>query len=132
MESKPYDLFLDDLREVDWVFPPSQMTLSCKGQKVYERKDWNWVICRNFDEAVKTVNRLGCPRMISLDHDLGLECEKTGKDFLNWLIEQDLDGVLDLSKVERFTSHSANVAGRDNILKLWSNFMESKYGYQFI
>lgn len=130
MESRPYDLFLDDLREVDWVFPPSQMTLSCKGQKVYERKDWNWIVCRSYGQAVQTVIDLGTPRMMTLDHDLG--DEKTGKDFLNKIIQMDLDGFINLSLVERFTVHSSNIPGRENMLSLWTNFMKEKYGYQFI
>ncbi len=125
-----YDLFLDDLRELDYIFPSSLESLSCKDKKIYERKDWNWTICRTYSEAVKLVEKQGVPRMMSLDHDLGEE--KSGKDFLNHLIELDLDGKIDLSRVERFTCHSANISGRENILKLWSNFMESKYGYQFI
>jgi hypothetical protein len=126
-----YDLFLDDIRELDYIFPITISELSCKGQKKYKREEWNWKIARTYDEAIDLILKFGVPRMMTLDHDLGLE-SKTGKDFLNKLVEMDLDGKIDLSKVERFTVHSSNINGRDNMLSLWSNFMKERYGSVFI
>ncbi len=100
-----WKLFLDDLR-----FPV----------------DDDFVIARNFDEAITLVETLGCPIFISFDHDLG-DNIPTGFDFAKWLVECDLDkDGLFLSKDFDFYVHSANPVGKENIEGLLNGYGKFK------
>lgn len=96
-----YSLFLDDER-----FPP--------------RDNRVWIVSRNVREAKAVIEALGWPVHISFDHDLG-EGELTGKDFANWIIEQDIDFNV-LSNDFTFYVHSQNPVGAENIRSLMEQY----------
>ena len=84
-------------------------------------------IARDCDEAIALVEEFGLPTVISFDHDLGrVPRSKAAKpvatNFLHWLIEQDLDGKLELVKIKRIVVHSANFSGASNIIGLWDSY----------
>lgn len=97
-----YTLFLDDLR-----FPTENL------------KDVK--IARNVYQAIEIVLTNGLPKVISFDHDLG-EGVPTAVKFMWWLIDQHLDGKLDLNKVEQVFIHSANPVGSKNLKGIWDGF----------
>lgn len=97
-----YTLFLDDLR-----FPTKDLV--------------NVEVPRNNSQAIECVQMLGVPDVISLDHDLG-EGEFPATRFMTWLIDQHLDGILDLNKVKKVFIHSANPVGAANLKGLWDGF----------
>jgi hypothetical protein len=105
------NLFLDDLRTIDMVYPN------------YNPKDWN--IATDYFEFVKLIQKFGLPNFISFDHDLGLKSvdangdEKTGYDCAKWLVDYCLDNNLNLPK---WQVHSANPVGRANISAYLNNF----------
>jgi hypothetical protein len=109
-----YNLFIDDER------CPRQRS----GQK--------WTIVRTVDEAIAAVNRLGVPSTISFDHDLGSAEDGTplpsAMSFLWWLIDQHIDGSLDLSEIEKVVVHSHNPVGARNIASLWNGFCSAELG----
>lgn len=116
-------LFLDDVRKVT---------------DIYEDDD-NFIVVKNYDEFVKYIKLNGLPDFISFDHDLAdehynigidlyakdkpldynLYKEKTGMECAKWLINYCLDNKL---KLPKFKVHSANPAGRENILSILNNF----------
>lgn len=53
-----YNLFLDDLRHVKMVYP--------------DREESEFVIVRDYQDFVNTIQRNGLPCFISFDNDLGL------------------------------------------------------------
>lgn len=101
-----YSLFLDDER-----FPP--------------RDDKFWVICRTMKEAQKTVEIMGWPIHISFDHDLG-DDQPTGKDFANWVVEQDLEHSV-LRSGFTFYVHSQNPVGAKNICSMLEQYLAHKH-----
>jgi len=118
-----YNLFLDDERlphNVTWAnLPESQ----------------HYTIVRNYNEFVDLIETRGIPRFVSYDHDLadshyghGLQGnqipydsykEKTGYDCAKWLIEYCLNSEQPLPK---YTVHSLNPIGAENIKHLLNNF----------
>lgn len=99
-----------------------------------------WVLVKNYEEFVDTVNRIGLENieLISLDHDLGETAmaeyfnnvhtnftldynnitEKTGMDCAKWLVEQWMDG----KPVCQVTVHSANPVGSANMMGYINNY----------
>ena len=131
-------LWLDDYRDpfdkkIDWMaFSPIGRDV-----KIY------WV--KSYDEFVKWITDNGLPTAIAFDHDLADEHytpseywddydkskeyqesqnykEKTGYDCAKWLIDYCMDNEVELPK---FSSHSANPVGRDNIEKLLISFLKN-------
>jgi hypothetical protein len=84
----------------------------------------DWVIARSFNEAKEIVNTHGVPNYISFDHDL--DEDGTGYDFAKWLVEQDLDGKINLDNNFRYNIHSANPIGAKNIDTLLRTYLKSK------
>ncbi len=104
-----FKLFLDDVRD-----PP----------------DDTWTLARSYSEAVALVEQHGFPDEVSFDHDLGkapvLE-DKSGLDFAHFLINLDLDtGAMPNNFT--FHVHSANPAGRDNIVGLMEGYLRFRGG----
>ncbi len=111
-------LWLDDVRnpfenDGEWlIFTP------IKANEVI------WV--KSYDEFVAWITENGLPDGIAFDHDLAdveeIE-EKTGLDCAKWLVEYciDNDALLPL-----FSSQSANPPGRENIIRLLTNFKLSQ------
>lgn len=88
-------LFLDDLRmpeEVTWI----------------RLHDGPYDIVRTFDEFTAYIEEHGVPSVISFDNDLG-EDEPEGRDCAKWLVEQVLDGKIEMNENLQFTVHSKNI-----------------------
>jgi hypothetical protein len=103
-----------------------------------------WIVCRNYDEFVKTIEDLGLENIdtISLDHDLGDTAireyfkntsknyiidynnihEKTGYDCAKWLVNKSMEEQVDLPTV---TVHSANPVGSANIMGYINNYLKN-------
>lgn len=127
-------LWLDDIRdpkdtEIDWmVFSP--IGRDCKVV---------WVA--SYEEFTKWITKNGLPDGIAFDHDLGEDIAKakvakgmskrqarkekkstkTGYDCAKWLLNYCMDNKKPLPL---FSSQSANPTGRENILKLLTNYMK--------
>jgi hypothetical protein len=98
-------LFLDDVRNVDDVYPDLN-------------HDW-YKVARTTEEAKALVGEFGVPLFMSLDHDLG--AEDTSLEFLKWLAnERTINWNED---VPDYKVHSANPVGAKNII----SFMDSWY-----
>jgi len=107
--SKPYRLFIDDER--DPVCP------NC------------WIVVRSSDHAIKVVASLGLPVEIAFDHDLG--GDDTSIKFINWLMDGLLDGNLILPENFKYSVHSQNPIGANNIkhkMDALINFCRGQHG----
>lgn len=104
-----YRLFLDDIRNPDWVYS----------------EPGEWEICRDMAQAVVIMLEQGCPDLISFDHDLG-EDIPTGYDLAKWLVERDLDHPGFIPDHFRFYVHSANPVGASNIQNLLNSYLFHK------
>lgn len=102
--------------------------------------DKSWLVVRNYDDFIKTIDEIGLKNIdtISLDHDLGDSAmnewlynttknytinydsitEKTGYDCAKWLVEKWLDG----EPVVTVYTHSANAVGSANIMGYINNY----------
>lgn len=126
-----YNLFLDDIREPNWV-------IQYKTDPTYNKLDW--VVVRSHDEFIKYITENGMPRLISFDHDLadehyvvydrinaGLKStlpdfkEKTGYESLKWVCDYALDNDCQLSDM---MFHTANYVGMKNMVTYYSNFIK--------
>jgi len=105
----PYNLFLDDVRELNWVYPDAVVS--------------EWVVCRNFNDAVSVVNAQGWPHFVSFDHDLGESDAQSGYDFAQWLVQRDLDRN-GMPNEFAFAVHSANPVGAANINGLLNGYLK--------
>lgn len=103
-----YTMFLDDERE------PSLHLIASTS---------NLAICRNYDDAVATVKKLGMPDHVCFDHDLG-QYSKTGHDFAKWLIQYAL--TLPTSPEIKYSIHSQNPVGAANIKGLIDGYNKHK------
>ncbi len=105
---KSYKLYLDDERNPKTSGP--------------------WVVVRNYDDFVSTIEKLGLPSYISFDNDLG-EGQPEGYDCAKWLVNVKR---FDLRNVE-INVHSANPKAPDNIYKLINNWnkMLNTYGTDY-
>lgn len=103
VSSMSYALFLDDERN-----PPDDGS--------------HWVIARSSTEALGLISQLGWPNYVSFDHDLGPG--DTAMVFIHAVITQLLNDSADLPF--RWTVHSQNPVGRDNIVALLENFERTR------
>lgn len=127
-------LWLDDIRD-PYEFS-SYWPISGEDLKIV------WV--KSFKEFIDWISKNGLPTAMSLDHDLSFEhmedfmeqqlvtpkgqmiepryhlfTEGTGYDCAQWVCDYCLDRNVALPV---FASHSANIVGRKNIMKLLTNF----------
>jgi len=70
-------------------------------------------VARSSDEAIAMMERGGCPRFISFDHDLG--GDDTAMRVVNWVIEKDMDAPGWIPEPFGWDVHSANPIGKQNI-----------------
>ncbi len=117
-------LFLDDERM------PKDVTWVLIGGVGHWGADWQ--IVRSLAEAKQWVLDNGFPDVISFDHDLGeahyygnFEDKSTGYDFAKWLVEHDLD-TNTMPTDFKFTVHSMNPTGAENIRFLMHNYIVQK------
>lgn len=98
-------------------------------------KDEDWEIARSYDEALLYIEEFK-PQRIAFDHDLGAEHyhgknpnQDTGLDVAKWLVKMDMDhpeaGYI--TEASDFSCHSANPAGKANILKLLHAYKCDKF-----
>lgn len=115
-----YFLFLDDERSL--TRKGDYLEVDNGTQKFRFDIPENLFIAKSYDDAVEIVESEGCPQFISFDHDLGTT--KTGMSFAKWLLERDmdLDGKF-IPEDFRFTVHSANPVGAQNIKALVERYL---------
>jgi len=118
-----YNLFLDDVRD------PNKFLDDVR----------SWVIVRNYNSFVRTIEKEGLPAFISFDHDLAWEhypkCdvkigvisydsyrERTGYDCAKWLVEFCMKTEQALPE---FQVHSMNPVGKRNIEVLLSGYKKT-------
>lgn len=82
-----------------------------------------WVIAKNYREAIEAIDALGFPTFVSFDHDIA--SEETGVDVAKYLIELDLDTET-MPEDFAFEVHSANPVGRKNINGLLESYLGQK------
>jgi hypothetical protein len=115
-----YYLLLDDIREI------SDVRKYCTLPNI---SDNEWILVRSYNEFVTTINKLGLPKFVSFDHDLGSEqyghglnndkipydsyTEKTGYDAAKWLVEYCMNKGI---KHPPYMVHSMNPVGKSNII----------------
>ncbi|MDD3773072.1 MAG: hypothetical protein PHC38_10525 [Weeksellaceae bacterium] len=91
-------------------------------------KDPTYIISRTAEDAQNLVLTCGVPGFISFDHDLGINNDgnlhRSGYDFAKWLVEMDMDGVINIPKDFAFTVHSANPVGAKNIHEYLVNYLQ--------
>ena len=110
-------LWLDDYRdpsdkEQDW------MVFSCLGRDC----EIHWV--KDYNEFTTWITENGLPDGINFDHDLEdykENNETTGFHCAKWLVEYCMDNN---KKLPKWSSHSANPVGRDNINNLLFNYLK--------
>jgi hypothetical protein len=123
--SMSYNLFLDDKRN------PSDIWNHIKSP---EYAVYNWVIVKDYNSFVQTIQDNGIPVRISFDHNLSDEHiirqnktkinyssykDKTGYDCAVWLIEYCLDYEISLPK---YKIHAEEGLGKQNIENLLESF----------
>ena len=103
-------LFLDDIREVEWIYG-AELAMEFE-------------VVRSYDEFVAYIKKNGLPQFISFDNDLGLddngEVAPDGYAAAKWLVyESDLD----LQNL-KFGVHSANPVAAEQIRGLLKNYIQ--------
>jgi len=91
-------LFIDDLRELNYVYPKENQR--------------DWIIARTYSEAINALNKYNIS-FISFDHDLGIG--KTGYDIAKYIEEKVYNKEM---KIPDYKIHSANPVGKQNIERL--------------
>lgn len=108
-EQIPYRLFIDDER-----FPAKP----------------NWFVARKSWQAIHAVEYYGIPTEIAFDHDLGgtNSSTNTGHDnamnFVRWFERHLVDKQLTLPKSFKYSVHSANPVGAENIRSAMEQILE--------
>ena len=85
---------------------------------------YDWEIVRSSQEAILAIKKLGMPKEISFDHDLG--GEDTSIPFIWYIINEFLDGNLTWPENFKYSVHSQNPIGKENIKKLMDGFLASE------
>jgi len=117
-----YAMYLDDVRNPEDTYGGHNPALV---QFPYQQgSHTSWVVCRDYDAAVKTFLQRGWPSMVSFDHDLG-DNIPTGMDFARFLVEQDMDSD-GMPDGFRYFVHSANPCGSANITGLLTGYLKFK------
>ena len=120
-----WNLFIDDernLEDVTWA--------SSQIREMYRNEQW--VVCRNYTDAIAEVLKRGFPSFVSFDHDLG-DNMKTGHDIAKTLVEADIQSGgnpnrsgYTFSKNFDFYVHSKNPVGKTNIEGLLNSYLKHK------
>jgi hypothetical protein len=104
-----YNLFLDDIRTVDMVYPAT---------------DINFVIVRSYATCIAYIKENGLPEFMTFDNDLGEDENKNllpdGYAVAKWLV---YESGLDLTDY-KFNVHSANPIAKKQIEGLLNNYMK--------
>ena len=113
-----YRLFVDDERD-----PAFLEFLIRQGSRDLV-PDGPWMIARSQPEAQLIIGERGLPEMISFDHDYGPPEAGNGHDLARWLVEEALDGRLDLRGLQ-YQVHSRNPVGQINIRGVLDSYLNS-------
>lgn len=123
-----WNLFIDDIRETSYVQDGREYQLA-----------------RSMAEACALISRLGLPKHIAFDHDLGWEDlvpfegssiiappadgkeMPSGYDFAKWLVQLDIDGVHEMPQDFSWSIHSSNPVGAANINGILTSYLKFKY-----
>ena len=117
-ETNPYRLFVDDERD------PAFLEFLIRQGSRDITPDGPWVIARTQQESEQIITVRGLPEMISFDHDYGPPEAGNGHDLAEWLVEQALDGSLDLRAL-KYQVHSRNPVGQVNIRGVLDSYLNS-------
>ena len=115
---QPYRLFVDDERD-----PAFLAFLATHGVRDLVQGG-PWVVARTQQEAQRIITERGLPELISFDHDYGPPEAGNGHDLAKWLVEQALDGSLDL-RMLKYQVHSRNPVGQVNIRGVLDSYLNS-------
>lgn len=109
-----YNLFLDDLRTVNMVYP-------------HERES-DFIVVRDYHAFKEIMSQKGLPSFISFDNDLGLDSNQElapdGYACAKWLV---YESSLDLRQLT-FHVHSANPVAKVQIESLLNNYIRHLNG----
>ena len=83
-----------------------------------------WKVVRSYEDAKTHIIMNGVPDYISFDHDLGTE--KTGYDFVKWLVDMDMNEKYTIPEGFEFNVHSANVPGKISIESYLNSYLKQK------
>jgi hypothetical protein len=130
-----YNIFLDDIRFPKDAFLQKELVYLTEYSKIPEN---DWVIVRNYDEFVETIEERGIPNAASFDNDLCMEHMKYYIKFLKnpgyyeWENFQTKCGIhcakylkdkLSSNDNIKVYVHSANEEGRRIILDIMKDFL---------
>ena len=115
--TSPYRLFVDDERD------PAFLEFLIRQGSRDITPDGPWVIARTQQEAQELITMRGLPEMISFDHDYGPTEAGNGHDLAKWLVEEALDGRLDLRNLT-YQVHSRNPVGQVNIRGVLDSYLK--------
>lgn len=122
-----YKLYLDDIRQpqASSLYMHSRIG---KDNPIYLEE---WIVVKNYEEFVSTIEEKGLPTHISFDHDLAeihydsttqkesfKYYEKTGEDCAKWLVKYLKENNL---KMPTVYIHSQNPIGCENIKNALNN-----------
>lgn len=101
-----YALFIDDERQ-----PNLETKLEVR-------------VTRTVRETIWVLETLGPPKLISFDHDLGVDGGEVidAMAVLHWLVDAHLDLEFDALRIDRVIIHSHNPEGAKNLAGLWNSF----------
>ena len=116
--TSPYRLFVDDEHD------PTFLGFLIRQGSRDITPDGPWVIARTQQEAQELITLRGLPEMISFDHDYGPPEAGNGHDLASWLVEEALDGRLDLRNLQ-YQVHSRNPVGQINIRGVLDSYLNS-------
>ena len=118
MGAMRWKLFVDDERDPEFL-----QLLSAQGEPI--DPEGPWITARSQYEAQTLIADQGLPTMMSFDHDFGPEEAGNGHRLAKWLVEQDLDGALDLTHLS-YQVHSRNPVGARNIRGVLDQYLKFK------
>ena len=85
--------------------------------------DEDWVIARNFDDAMWYLESKGIPNHIAFDHDLGMK-SKTGYQFAKAFCDYLETEGFALPEDFSYSVHSMNPVGAKNIRDYMESYLE--------
>lgn len=131
-----YNIFLDDIRFPKDAFLQKELAYLTEYSKIPENE---WVVVRNYDDFVETIEERGIPNACSLDNDLCMEHMRYYVNFLKnssyyeWENFQTKCGIhcakylkdrLPPSSTIKVFVHSANIEGSAIIREILKYFMD--------
>ncbi len=92
------------------------------------------ILVRSYTEAIEIIKTNGMPNFISFDHDLGKDKNgvmlKSGYDLAKWIVNSDLNSIIDIPSGFKYKVHSQNPVGKKNIIMLLDGYLKLKYSFK--